>query len=165
IVHQKFNNVLIVNNNPQTNGGYEFVSYQWFKNGQLIGTGQYFSAGDDLANKLDLTADYSVKMTTKDGKVLQTCTSKIKSQKSLEVKLYPNPVETGKMLTVDADLPEGDLENMQISLYSVTGQLITTVKSSTAQTQIQLPSTTESNMVLVVVESGNIKKSFKVLVK
>ncbi|MCC9018825.1 MBG domain-containing protein [Flavobacterium lipolyticum] len=165
IVHQKFNNVLIVNNNPQTNGGYEFVSYQWFKNGQLIGTGQYFSAGDDLGNKLDLTADYSVKMTTKDGKVLQTCPSKMKTQKSLEVKLYPNPVETGKMLTVDADLPEGDLENMQISLYSVTGKLLTTVKSSTAQTQIQLPPSTESNMVLVVIESGNIKKSFKVLVK
>ncbi|MFH6987824.1 T9SS type A sorting domain-containing protein [Flavobacterium collinsii] len=165
IVHQKFNNVLIVNNNPQTNGGYEFVSYQWFKNGQLIGTNQYFSAGDDLANKLDLTADYSVKMTTKDGKVLQTCPAKIKTQKSLEVKLYPNPVETGKMLTVDADLPEGDLENMQISLYSVTGKLLTTMKSSTAQTQVQLPPSTESNMVLVVIESGNIKKSFKVIVK
>ncbi|MCC9019725.1 hypothetical protein [Flavobacterium lipolyticum] len=165
IVHQKFNNVLIVNNNPQTNGGYEFVSYQWFKNGQVIGTNQYFSAGEAQSNTLDLTADYSVKMTTKDGKVLQTCPSKIKTQKSLEVKLYPNPVETGKMLTVDADLPEGDLENMQISLYSVTGKLLTTMKSSTAQTQVQLPPSTESNMVLVVIESGNIKKSFKVLVK
>ncbi|URC11785.1 T9SS type A sorting domain-containing protein [Flavobacterium sp. B183] len=165
IVHQKFNNVLIVNNNPQTNGGYEFVSYQWFKNGQVIGTNQYFSAGEAQSNTLDLTADYSVKMTTKDGKVLQTCPSKIKTQKSLEVKLYPNPVETGKMLTVDADLPEGDLENMQISLYSVTGKLLTTMKSSTAQTQVQLPASTESNMVLVVIESGNIKKSFKVIVK
>ncbi|BFM45408.1 hypothetical protein CFS9_40490 [Flavobacterium sp. CFS9] len=165
IVHQKFNNVLIVNNNPQTNGGYEFVSYQWFKNGQVIGTNQYFSAGESQSNTLDLTADYSVKMTTKDGKVLQTCPSKIKTQKSLEVKLYPNPVETGKMLTVDADLPEGDLENMQISLYSVTGKLLTTMKSSTAQTQVQLPPSTESNMVLVVIESGNIKKSFKVIVK
>ena len=165
IVHQKFNNVLIVNNNPQTNGGYEFVSYQWFKNGQVIGTGQYISAGDALSNVLDLNADYYVKMTTKDGKVLQTCSTKIKMQKTAQIKLYPNPVQTGKMLTVDADLPQSDLDNMQISLYSVSGKLITTVKSSTAQTQVQLPPTTESNMYLVVIESGSIKQSFKVIVK
>ncbi|MBE8728306.1 T9SS type A sorting domain-containing protein [Flavobacterium hungaricum] len=165
IVHQKFNNVLLVNNNPQTNGGYEFVAYQWLKNGQVIGTNQYFSAGDVLSNTLDLNADYSVKLTTKDGKVLQTCSTKLQAQNSFQIKLYPNPVQTGKTITVDADLPQSDLDNMQISLYSVSGQLITTVKSSTAQTQIQLPQTVESNMYLVVLESGSIKKSFKVIVK
>ncbi|MFD2042627.1 T9SS type A sorting domain-containing protein, partial [Flavobacterium artemisiae] len=165
IVHQKFNNVLLVNNNPQTNGGYEFVAYQWLKNGQVIGTNQYFSAGDALSNILDLNSDYSVKMTTKDGKVLQTCSTKLQAQNSFQIKLYPNPVQTGKIITVDADLPQSDLDNMQISLYSVSGQLITTMKSSTAQTQIQLPLTSESNMYLVVLESGSIKKSFKVIVK
>ncbi|MNL51676.1 hypothetical protein D3C87_1747900 [compost metagenome] len=54
---------------------------------------------------------------------------------------------------------------MQITLFSVSGKLIKTVQSSTSKTEIQLPEITESNMYLVVLESGNIKKSFKVIVK
>lgn len=54
---------------------------------------------------------------------------------------------------------------MQISLYSVSGKLVKTVQSSSVITEIQLPATTESNMYLVVLESANIKKSFKVIVK
>ncbi|TDW51787.1 putative secreted protein (Por secretion system target) [Flavobacterium sp. 270] len=166
IVHQKFNNVLLVNNNPQTNGGYSFASYQWFKNGQLIGTGQYYSAGNGVGDALDPTADYKVVLTTTDGKVLQTCASKITVQNNtLQAKLYPNPIETGKVVTVEADFPEEELKNMQISLYSVSGQLIKTVQSSTVKTEIQLPETSDGNMYLVVIESANIKKSLKVIVK
>lgn len=165
IVRQKFNNVLIVNNNPLTNGGYEFTAYQWFKNGQLIGTGQYYSASESLNSPLDPTADYSVKMTTKDGKILQTCTGKITLTNSFQAKLYPNPIQTGKTITVEADYPQEELDQMQISLYSVTGQLIKTVQSSSVLTEIQLPQTTESNIIMVVLEAPNVKKSFKVIVK
>ncbi|KAF2514954.1 T9SS type A sorting domain-containing protein [Flavobacterium foetidum] len=165
IVQVKFNNVLIVNNNPQTNGGYEFTAYQWFKNGQLIGTGQYYSAGESIGNVLDPTASYMVKMTTKDGKVLQTCSAQITLTQTLQAKLYPNPIQSGKIITVEADFPSEELEKMQISLYSVTGQLVKTVHSSSVRTEIQLPETTESNMYLVVLETPNVKKSFKVIVK
>lgn len=163
IVHQKFNNVLLINNNPQTNGGYEFVSYQWFKNGQLVGTGQYYSAGEDLTNSLDTSADFSVKMTTKDGKILQTCSTKITVQKSLTARLYPNPIQTGQVITVEADFPAEELENMQISLYTVSGQLVKTLKSSTVRTEVQLPDA-ESNMYVIVIETANIKKTLKVIV-
>ncbi len=165
IVRQKFNNVLLVNNNPATNGGYEFVAYQWFKNGQLIGTGQYYSVSESLSTTLDPTADYSVKMTTKDGKVLQTCASKITLSNSFQAKLYPNPVQTGKAITVEADFPQEELEKMQINVYSVSGQLIKTVQSSSVITEIQLPQTIESNILMVVLETPNAKKSFKVIVK
>ena len=165
IVKQKFNNVLLINNNPQTNGGYQFVSYQWFKNGQLVGTGQYYSAGNEPNAVLDPLAIYSVKMTTLDGKVLQTCDANIVLQNSLQAKLYPNPIEVGKVITVEADFPQEELQNMQITLYSVSGKLIKTVQSSNVITEIQLPETTGSSMYLVVLETDNIKKSFKVIVK
>lgn len=165
IVVQKFNTVLLVNNNPATNGGYEFVSYQWFKNGTLVGTGQYYSAGNNINDTLDPLADYSVKMTTKDGKVLQTCASKITIANSLQAKLYPNPIQVGKVITVEADFPQQELDQMQISLYSVSGQLIQTVKSSSPLTEIQLPQTNGSGIIMVVLETPNIKKSFKVIVK
>ncbi|MNQ90832.1 hypothetical protein D3C85_1061860 [compost metagenome] len=165
IVKQKFNNILLVNNNPLTNGGYVFVAFQWFKNGQLVGTGPYYSAGNELNSILDTSAVYSVKMTTLDGRVLQTCDATIVLQNTLEAKLYPNPIEVGKVITVEADFPVEELQNMQITLYSVSGKLIKTVQSSSVKTEIQLPETTGSNMYLVVLETGNIKKSFKVIVK
>lgn len=163
IVHQKFNNVLLVNNNPQTNGGYEFVSYEWFKNGQLVGTGQYYSAGDSVTDELDPSANYMVKMKTKNGQVLQTCNSSISTQRSLTAKLYPNPIQTGKVVTIETDFPSEELERMQINLYTVSGQLIKTVKSSSVRTEIQLP-IADSTMYLVVIETPNIKKTLKVIV-
>ncbi|WP_165828934.1 T9SS type A sorting domain-containing protein [Flavobacterium sp. HTF] len=165
IVRQKFNNVLLVNNNPQTNGGYDFVAYEWFKNGQSIGTGQYYSAGNSTNNLLDPAADYMVKLTTRDGKVLQTCSDKVTLQNTLEAKLYPNPTEAGKVVTVEADFPEDQLKDMQISLYSVSGQLIKTLKSSTVKTEVQLPDSTDGNMYVVVIETADFKKSLKVIVK
>ncbi|MBF4465046.1 T9SS type A sorting domain-containing protein [Flavobacterium sp. LC2016-12] len=165
IVKQKFNNILLVNNNPLTNGGYVFVSFQWFKNGQLVGTGPYYSAGNDPNSTLDPLAIYSVKMATLDGKVLQTCDANIVLQNSLQAKLYPNPIEVGKVITVEADFPQEELQNMQITFYSVSGKLVKTVKSSSVITEIQLPETAGSNMYLVVLETGNITKSFKVIVK
>ncbi len=165
IVKVKFNNTLIINNNPQTNGGYEFTAYEWFKNGQLVGTGQYYSAGDALGNLLDPSANYMAKLTTKDGKVLQTCSAQITLTNSFQAKLYPNPINTGKVITVEADLPKEELEKMHITLYSVTGQLIKTVQSSSVKTEIQLPETSEGNMLLVVLETPNVQKSFKVIVK
>jgi len=39
------------------------------------------------------------------------------------------------------------------------------VKSSTVKTEIQLPPSTEGNIYLVVLETANVKKSFKVIVK
>jgi hypothetical protein len=104
-------------------------------------------------------------MTTKDGKVLQTCSGRITLTNSLQAKLYPNPIQTGKAITVEADFPQEELNNMQISLYSVSGQLIKTVQSSSALTEIQLPQTIESNILMVVLETPNVKKSFKVIVK
>jgi len=164
IVQQKFNNVLLVNNNPATNGGYTFVSYEWFKNGVSVGTGQYYSAGENVTDELDTNADYMVKMKTKEGQILSTCNTTIELDKSIQAKLYPNPIQTGKVITVEADFPKEELEKMQISLYSVSGKLIKTVQSSTVKTNIQLPQITESNMYLVVIETANIKKSLKVIV-
>jgi len=103
-------------------------------------------------------------MKTKEGQILSTCNTTIELDKSIQAKLYPNPIQTGKVITVEADFPKEELEKMQISLYSVSGKLIKTVQSSTVKTNIQLPQITESNMYLVVIETANIKKSLKVIV-
>jgi hypothetical protein len=164
-VVQKFDNVLLVNNNPETNGGYEFITYTWYRNDELIGTGQYYSAGENITDLLDPDANYYVRMTTIDGEVLQTCLGQIDLQHDFSSRLYPNPAVAGRFITVEADFPQQELENMQISIYSLTGSLVTSVRSSTPVTQVQLPGTIEDATYIVILETPNIKKSLKVIVR
>ncbi len=165
IVEQKFDNVLLVNNNPETNGGYKFVAYQWYRNSQLIGTDQYYSAGDAMTEMLDPTAEYYVRMTTVEGDVLQTCVANIEIEHSFNARLFPNPAVVGSSVTIEADFPVEELRKMTISIYSITGQLVTSVASSTATTVVQLPAGIEAATYIVLLETPNIWKSFKVIVK
>ncbi|WP_417368168.1 T9SS type A sorting domain-containing protein [Flavobacterium beibuense] len=163
IVVQKFDNVLLVNNNSQNNGGYEFTDYEWYKNGVLVGTGQYFSEGNNQSDTLDPTAEYMVKVTTIDGDVLQTCLGQIQLQHASGARLYPNPVTYGQLVTVEADFPESELENMTIAVYNLNGALITEVQSSSRITQLQLP--LQAATYIVVLKTPNNSKTFKVLVQ
>ncbi|MGG5506522.1 MULTISPECIES: hypothetical protein [unclassified Myroides] len=43
LIYEKYNNVLLVNNNKETNGGYVFKAYEWFKNGVSVGTKQSYA--------------------------------------------------------------------------------------------------------------------------
>lgn len=133
----------------------------------MVGTSQYYSAGDDdLSDTLDPSAEHTVMITTKDRKVLQTCTSKITSKNSLQAKLYPNPVELGKFITTETDFTKKELENMQISLFSIFSQMIINKKqSSIVKTQIQFTETVGNTVNIVVIETANIKKTLKVIAK
>ncbi|UNY98836.1 HYR domain-containing protein [Zhouia spongiae] len=164
IVVQKFDNILLVNNNSSTNGGYEFVAYEWYKNGKLVGTDQYYSAGDNVNNILDTSSEYYVRMTTADGDVLETCSMKIELEYSHQAMLYPNPIETGGVVTVRVDLPEEELKQMQISLYTLSGYMIKQVKSSFRNTQITVPGSLASSAYIVRIETPNYNKSLKLII-
>ncbi|RYJ42994.1 Adhesin AidA-related protein [Flavobacterium beibuense] len=163
IVVQKFDNVLLVNNNPQNNGGYEFTAYEWYRNGQLVGTEQYYSAGNNSGDMLDPDAEYMVKVTTAQGEVLQTCLGQIFLQHINSARLYPNPVAFGQKLTIEADLPAIELENMTIAVYTLNGALVKEVKSSSRITEIDAPM--EEAVYIVMLKSANYSKTFKVIVR
>jgi len=73
IAKQKWNNVLLINNNPRDNGGYEFKDFKWFKNDEAIDSLQFYSAGPTSAHTLKSTDTYKVTMHTKDGIRISTC--------------------------------------------------------------------------------------------
>ena len=104
IVVQKWNNVLIVNNNPAVNGGYSFISYAWYRGNVKIGDEQFHSAGDKKADLLSATEPYRVVMTTVEGVQLETHPSKIVLQKTVSV--YPTMVNTNTPITVEGLNPE-----------------------------------------------------------
>ena len=165
IVVQKFNNVLLVNNNPETNGGYKFVSYRWYKDGAVIGNGQYYSAGNNADDQLNADSSYYVVMETEDGEFLRTCTSAIQLRSSLNVALAPNPVNSGGTMELLADFPKDELETMNLSIHNLNGMLIKQMKSNNKSTSIALPYNLEMGVYILKIETKNIRRSLKFIIK
>ncbi len=162
IVTQKYNNSLVVNNNPNTNGGYQFVSYEWFKNGRSAGIGQVFSEGNRESDILDPTATYMVKMTTVDGDVLQTCETSIVLKNSFSMVIGQNPIKQGDNLNVQADYPTSELKRAIYHIYSVSGRLIKSHPVDGLRTSINLPGNLPTGMyrLLLVTPERTVAKNF-----
>lgn len=165
IVVQKFNNVLLVNNNPSTNGGYDFIDYKWYKDGRYIGSGQYYSAGGNTDDQLDPNADYYVVLTTTDRQELRSCIANITLRSSNNVRLAPNPVEAGEIIEFYADFSAEELQDMKISLVNLNGKVIKKLTSNSKVTKIQIPYFAQKGMYLLIFETSKRKKSIKFLIK
>lgn len=163
VVVQKWNNLLLVNNNSKTNGQYTFKAYQWFKNNSEVGSKQYYSAGDRKSDLLDVNAQYHVLMTTKEGE--QVCTDDYTPVlESLGIKVYPNPVAVGEPITVELDVDADLLKNVAINAYSMQGY--TAIKTTTNEriTSLTLPSVGDVYIIQIMLNNG-FKEEIKVLVK
>jgi len=79
ITGQKWNNVIFVNNNPQTNGGYKFSDFKWFKNNKEASYDQFYSAGPSSKDTLNPSDVYKVTMQTTNGTRISTCEGNPKS--------------------------------------------------------------------------------------
>ncbi|WP_037317927.1 nidogen-like domain-containing protein [Salegentibacter sp. Hel_I_6] len=165
IVIQKFNNVLLVNNNPDTNGGYKFVSYRWYKDGSVIGSGQYYSAGNNVDDQLDDDSSYYVVLETEDGEFLRTCISSIQLRSSLNISLAPNPVSSGGTMELLADFPKNELETMHLSIHNLNGMLIKKMKSNNKITSITLPYNLQMGVYILKIRTENIDSSVKFIIK
>jgi hypothetical protein len=150
----KFNNVLFINNNPATNGGYSFVSYEWFKNNALIGTGQYYSAGGSRSDLLDGLASYTAAMTTGDGKVLHTCPTEVLLRTSTSLLAYPNPVRSGNALNLEYSAPSVT-GNPAVRIYNMQGELVNVQKLAGGKTTIYLP--LPAGLYLITVDNEMVK--------
>jgi len=69
IVRTKWDNLIFINNNDSTNGGYKFTNFEWFKNDSLVSGLQFYSE----KSKLDASDIYKATMHTKDGVRISTC--------------------------------------------------------------------------------------------
>ncbi|WP_157822096.1 MBG domain-containing protein, partial [Salegentibacter salinarum] len=165
IVIQKFNNVMLINNNPETNGGYKFVSYRWYKDGSVIGNEQYFSAGKNADDLLDAESSYYVVLETAEGEILKTCTSEIQLRSSFNISLAPNPVSSGGTMELLADFPKDELETMQLSIHNLNGTLIKHLKSNRKITSITLPYTLQMGVYVLKIRTENFNKSVKFIIK
>ncbi len=165
IIVRKFNNVLLINNNPETNGGYHFESFEWYKDGVLIGTDQYYSAGENSTDQLDLDANYSATMTTQEGDVLQTCDFIISKENVFTMVVSPNPVSAGSFIDVTTNFTTEMLDKMTIRVSNLYGTTVLETASGTNKSNINLPATMTPGTYVVRTKAGGVELSTKIIVQ
>ncbi len=165
IVEQKYDNILVVNNNPANNGGYEFVAYEWYKNGQLVTTEQFYSEGDRESDRLDPDDRFFVRMTLANGDVLQTCVSTPSLGNTFSFNVVTNPVVGTATLDVTADFPQGELDGATYRVFDISGRLVATMASSSSRTSIELPVGLPSAVYVVVLQTTARTESIKFIKK
>lgn len=163
IAVNKFNNSLLINNNPQTNGGYHFSGFQWFKNGTLVSEEQVYSVGK--TGLLDYNDVYHAIVTTKDGENIHVCPMEEVNGQNKEIQLYPNPVVLGQKVTLVVKGINTNLAGIPVKIYSLGGQLLHSVAMEGELTEISLPQNLPSGMYVAVFELNGQKESIKFVVK
>ena len=92
IIKQKWG-LLMINNNPQTNGGYIFTEFEWFKNGEKHSNNlQYYRPADfnEMLNTKDI---FNVQASTEDGIKINSCEGS-----PIEIAHPPEPIAAKKQV-------------------------------------------------------------------
>ena len=135
IMDQRWNDVVVVNNNPQTNGGHTFVSFQWYKNGVAIPGAVY----SNYQEKGGLSGFYSVELVEQDanGNMVTYKTCEMYFNSVSTVRVYPVPANVRQEITLELDLTSEELDGAVLDIYSVTGAHINHVTDLRPITKIE----------------------------
>ncbi|GHT53614.1 hypothetical protein AGMMS49982_17010 [Bacteroidia bacterium] len=131
IVTTRWNNTMTVRNNPETNGGYRFQSFLWYRKsaGSMyflpLATGQSYSAGNN-GEQLQSGDSYFLEMVTDAGLRFHTCEG-IPQLRNISVDAYPNPVVRSSLLNVAVEAEADLLNDATIEIYNMQGLLLETV--------------------------------------
>ena len=112
---QRWDNVLSVNRNPATNGGYDISEVIWYRNGAQTGKGDYVKLDGRAAN------EYYAEVRIGDARH-RVCHATDTRSVSKAV-AYPNPVTRGESLMLQ--LPERYVGGT-LSVYSLSGTAVKT---------------------------------------
>ena len=113
IMDQRWNDVVVVNNNPAYNGGHTFVGFQWYHNGEEL---------------IEQDAD---------GNMVTYMTCEMYFNSTSSVKVYPVPANVRQEITIELDLTAEELDGAVLDIYSVTGALINHVENLQPITKIE----------------------------
>ena len=135
IMDQRWNDVVVVNNNPATNGGHIFVGFQWYKNGVAIPGATY----SNYQEKGGLNGFYSVELIEQDanGNMVYYKTCEMYFNSVSAVKVYPVPANVRQEITIELDLTSEELDGAVLDIYSVTGALVNHVTDLRPITKIE----------------------------
>ena len=165
VLMQKYDNVVFVNNNPKTNGGYVFEKYQWYKNGQKVAEKQFFSEGPTLDDKLDPNAEYYAVLYTKNGKVFTTCPMGIQQKHHYGLVVYPNPVAKNQPLNIQFDYPVEQFTTTAYTVYNALGQFMMKGQLEQPHAVVDLPLNLATGSYILVLKVEGEYRSVRFVMK
>jgi hypothetical protein len=166
VVYQRWNDVLTLNTNPNENGGFKFVQYQWYEidgNGEAIKLPFQTLSYLYVEGGLHLYSQYFVEAITDDGYVFQSCPVVPTEYQTPSISVAPNPVKAGEVLHVDATLDPQDLNETTYQLVDLTNRVVIVTKATGERTDIRVPNVKGIYILRVLVK--NDSKSFKIIVE
>ncbi len=129
VLEQKWDDVITVLN-QEWNGGYDFIAFEWLKDGMpIIGENKSY-----LYTPLESGVEYQALLTEKNGMQLLTCPFLAALKEDMS--LYPTIVSPSQQVRVAVSKP------MQAEIYDISGRLISTMSLTSETTYLDLPNTT-----------------------
>ena len=150
VLEQRWNDVIAVLAHDY-NGGYDFVAFQWYKNGQAL-------AGENrsyLNQQLEMGSEYSALLTEQDGTQLMTCP--IIAVEHTDITFYPTVVNRLQQVRCFVSM------NGQMSLYNATGNLCETMPLTQGDNYFLAPNSAGVYMAKIILLTGE-EKNIKILV-
>lgn len=128
-------NVLHAKLCPTENGGRIFVSFKWYKNGQLASTLPGYNPSIGKINPAD---EFYLELITLGGEKIRTCVYK-SALIPIQIKAYPNPARPGETIKIQIDATQDQLKNASIRVYSIYGFFMGQTKVTGNVTPIKMP--------------------------
>jgi hypothetical protein len=115
LYHQRWVDVIAINTNSSTNGGYNVEDYRWYKknSNNVLSTNDYIRTQGSVS---DYFAEVKV-----DGEWHRICGTLTVSKSISKIVAYPNPVARGESLNLQ--LPD-EFVGGYLNIYSLTGALL-----------------------------------------
>jgi len=159
---QRANDILAVYNNKHNENGFNFVSFQWYRNGEKMEgeTDSYLN----LHQQYDFESEFYVCMKTTEGDSLCSCPTKF-------VNYGENPVEvsgeqtinvSATMIEAGKDLYITTVEEGEYSWVDATGKALVSGKLPKGGSLITVPDKKGFSILSVTAEN---KRVFKILIK
>ena len=142
------------------NGGYNFVEFQWFKNGELL-IGETHSY---INQQLDFGAEYSALLTEDNGTKLMTCPLiatehvDVEDAECVDVLLYPTLLDGTQRVKCKVS------ETSVVYIYDMMGKLILKHNVELGETDLDMPCVAGVYMAKIVTIS-NIERNVKLIVQ
>ncbi len=157
-VKLRWNTILSLSNNPVENGGHQFVSYQWYRNGSPVTgeTGPYL-------RKDGAASEYIVKAYTAEGYELHSCASvPAPAPAAMNITVYPNPAPAGGVAYMSLSGQE-ESRLTTVKLFTLQGQLEQQYSVYGSEYALTMPSH-PGVYILQVLDGQQQLATFKVLV-
>lgn len=156
IIEQKWNDVLAILNSKY-NGGYTYMAYQWYKDGQPISgeTKPY------LYQPLDITSEYSVALTRSDGTTIRSCafTPTLHS----DITPFPTLAEATQRLPVRRGATDSPV--LQVRVYTMWGQLYSVTDIVDGEGWIVAPASAGNYLVEMIYQDGELRTQHLVVIQ